>query len=178
MRQKQTVNSGTMADIAFLLLIFFMVTTTIQSEKGLSIVLPPKVEGSPPTVPINKRNKFDVSINSENKILVNKELVTNTIEIEASLRDFILNYGKDPNSSDAPKKAVVSLKVARGTSYKTYIQALNSLQRVYYGIYAEKMNLSKHVILNENFQSHPRYPEYLALKKIIPMNISIAEPAK
>jgi biopolymer transport protein ExbD len=66
------VNAGSMADIAFLLLIFFLVTTTIAQDKGLGVLLPPS-DDSRPDVPINDRNVCMILVNSRNQLLVEGE---------------------------------------------------------------------------------------------------------
>ena len=71
-RKKTEINSSSMADIAFLLLIFFLVTTTIQTNQGLNVTLPPHSD-EPPKAKFNDRNLFKVHINSVNKILIEEE---------------------------------------------------------------------------------------------------------
>ena len=71
-RGSQEVNAGSMADIAFLLLIFFLVTTTIASDKGILNILPPKQDPNvpPPDIKKNERNIYNVLINANNDLLV------------------------------------------------------------------------------------------------------------
>ncbi len=71
-RPSAEVNTGSMADIAFLLLIFFLVTTTIASDKGIPVMLPPKVEQET-DVKVKERNVFNVLINSNDMLLVEEE---------------------------------------------------------------------------------------------------------
>ena len=75
-RQKRAIpeiNAGSMADIAFLLLIFFLVTTSIDSDKGIAIKLPPKFDKTQVLQKIQERNIFEVLINSQNQLLVEGE---------------------------------------------------------------------------------------------------------
>lgn len=119
-----------MADIAFLLLIFFLVTTSIDSDKGIPIKLPPKLppEQQPPT--IKKRNIYEVLINKNDQLLVEGEWMSINQLCDAT-KQFIVNPAKDPNLSENPLKAVVSLKNDKGTTYGAYIAVQNELKRAY-----------------------------------------------
>ncbi len=134
------VNAGSMADIAFLLLIFFLVTTTIETDAGLDRMLPPLEPPEDIDVIIKQKNIFTVNINKNGQLLVEEEL----IELK-NLRDkavaFLDNGGdgscdyckgrKDPASSDNPVKAIISLKNDRETKYATYITVQNELVGAY-----------------------------------------------
>lgn len=91
-RGSNEVNAGSMADIAFLLLIFFLVTTQIATNKGLTMVLPPKLD-KPPEVPLNERNIFKIQLNSLDKVLVEEEIIDDVTQIRDLAYDFILNFG-------------------------------------------------------------------------------------
>ncbi len=174
-RLSAKVNSGSMADIAFLLLIFFLVTTTIINHQGLHLKLPPDEKS---TVPINERNLFKVQVNSKNKILIEGEDFKNYEILRSQLKRFILNNGKDPYSSDNPEKAIVSLKVDRGTSYDIFISLLDALQGTYYEIYGERLGISSEEYRRLDLKIPENKVKYLASREGIPMNISIAEPTK
>ena len=73
-RESPEVNAGSMADIAFLLLIFFLVTTTIGVDQGINRLLP-RYEVDPPAPPINERNIMRVLVNKDNQLLVNEQLM-------------------------------------------------------------------------------------------------------
>ena len=124
------INAGSMADIAFLLLIFFLVTTTMDSDSGITIKLPPYIEEPEDIPPIKKRNVLEILVNANNQLLVEDKL-TRIDQLRDITKAFITNEGKDPNSSDNPNKAVVSIKNDRGTSYKTYIAVQNELKAAY-----------------------------------------------
>ncbi|HUH29391.1 biopolymer transporter ExbD [Gelidibacter sp.] len=142
-RSAPEVNAGSMADIAFLLLIFFLVTTTIETDSGLNRRLPPiddeKVE--PPI--IRQKNIFTVLINGRNQLLVEDELME-LKDLRKAAVEFLDNGGgtgddactyckgrKDPKSSDNPDKAIISLKNERETKYGTYISVQNELVAAY-----------------------------------------------
>ncbi len=133
------VNAGSMADIAFLLLIFFLVTTTIETDAGLDRMLPP-IEPPDTDVIIKQKNIFQVSINKNNQLLADEEL-TDLKDLRAKAMAFLDNNGdgsctfckgkKDPESSDNPTKAIISLKNDRETKYSTYITVQNELVGAY-----------------------------------------------
>jgi biopolymer transport protein ExbD len=171
------VNASSMADIAFLLLIFFLVTTTIASDKGLTLLLPPKKEDTPPIdIKINQRNIFKVSVNSLDRLLVEDEPLEDVSKIRKMVKDFVLNYGKDPNMSVSPEDAVVSFKTDRGTSYAMYIAVLDELQGAYYEIYGDKVGISAEEFRNLDRKNPKEAEMYDRGREGVPMNISIAEP--
>ncbi|MGW9685220.1 ExbD/TolR family protein [Flagellimonas sp. 2504JD1-5] len=133
------VNAGSMADIAFLLLIFFLVTTTIETDAGLDRMLPP-MEPPEEDVVIKQKNIFTVNINKNGQLLVEDELMQLTGLRDAAIAflengaDGSCNYckgRKDPTSSDNPSKAIISLKNDRETKYSTYITVQNELVGAY-----------------------------------------------
>ena len=90
----QEVNAGSMADIAFLLLIFFLVTTQIATNKGLTLLLPPKQEDDKPIeIKQQQRNIFKIQINSVDRLLVEDEPLDDVGEIRDMVYDFVLNFG-------------------------------------------------------------------------------------
>lgn len=135
------VNAGSMADIAFLLLIFFLVTTTIETNAGISTKLPPKPqENMPPPPPVKEKNVLVVVVNKNNQLLVNNQLME-LKDVRQAAIDFLDNGGdgtcnhcqgkRSQVSSDNPEKAVISLRNDRETSYKTYIAVQNELIAAY-----------------------------------------------
>ena len=144
-RAAPEVNAGSMADIAFLLLIFFLVTTTIEKDKGLLRSLPPidDSEVEPPI--IKQKNLFTVLINRRNQLLVEDEQME-LKDLRQATIEFLDNGGgtnaegascdycqgkRSPSSSDHPDKAIISLKNERETSYATYISVQNELVAAY-----------------------------------------------
>lgn len=105
----QEVNAGSMADIAFLLLIFFLVTTQIATNKGLTLLLPPKQdEEEPLEIKQQQRNIFKIQVNSADRLLVEEEPLEDIGQIRDMVYDFVLNFGAP---GDAKKgKANVSDK--------------------------------------------------------------------
>ncbi len=133
------VNAGSMADIAFLLLIFFLVTTTIETDAGLDRMLPP-MEPPEDDVVIKQKNILQVIINRNGQLLVDDEL-TELRALRVKAKDFLDNNGdgtctfckgkKNLESSDNPTKAIISLKNDRETKYSTYITVQNELVGAY-----------------------------------------------
>lgn len=144
-----------MADIAFLLLIFFLVTTTIETDAGLDRMLPP-IEPPDTDVIIKQKNIFQVSINKNNQLLADDEL-TELKDLRAKAVAFLDNNGdgtcsfckgaKDAESSDNPSKAIISLKNDRETKYSTYITVQNELV----GAYNELRNRESMRLFNRPF---------------------------
>lgn len=168
-------NAASMADIAFLLLIFFMVTTTIVNDQGLDLLLPPFRENQI-TSEMHERNIFTIRINSQDHLLVENNQYKNYNTLNKDIKQFILNRGKDPSQSDSPAAAVISIKTNRGTSQEMFIHVLDEAKAAYYEIYAEALNMTPEDVRALNPNDPAIRVQYQTLKKEIPMNISIAEP--
>lgn len=140
-QESQEVNASSMADIAFLLLIFFLVTTTIASDKGLSILLPPKREDDALNeFKMKERNVFKVLINSRNQLLVEGEPMR-LGQLRNAAKEFIDNKGRDKKKSDSPQDAAVSFKTDRGTSYAVYIRVLDEIKAAYHELRADMLGI-------------------------------------
>ncbi len=150
-RENPEINAGSMADIAFLLLIFFLVTTTMNVDSGVSKKLsekPPK-DYVPPV--IKEKNIFEVNINRNNELLVEGDRME-IKDIKDAAVKFIDNGGglgkpsedgtpgescdyckgeRSDKSSDHPNKAIISVQSDRGTEYGTYIVVQNELLKAY-----------------------------------------------
>lgn len=142
-RSTPEVNAGSLADIAFLLLIFFLVTTTIETDSGISRKLPPMQDENVEPPIIKEKNIFKVIVNRNNDLLVEDELMELKDLKEAAIA-FLDNGGgvgpeacdycqgaRDPASSDNPIKAVIMLVNDRQTEYGTYIAVQNELVGAY-----------------------------------------------
>lgn len=138
-RAAPEVNAGSMADIAFLLLIFFLVTTTIEKDSGINRKLPPIEDNTEPPI-IKQKNIFTVLINKNDELFVEDE-VMKIKDLREAATTFLDNNGdgscsfckgeRDKNSSDNPDKAIISLKNDRETSYAAYIGVQNELVAAY-----------------------------------------------
>jgi biopolymer transport protein ExbD len=181
-RSTPEIPNASMADIAFLLLTFFLVTTTINNDKGLLIGLPPPPDPNKPVdVRIQEKNLFKIQINSSDALLVEGEPMSDLSGLKEMIIKFVRNNGQDPASSDNPKDAIVSFKTDRGTSHKRFTQILDIIQGAYYDIYAQEAGVT-----NKEYREAAAKvgadPESKAIyergKRDFPMNISIAEPTK
>lgn len=148
-RKSPEINAGSMADIAFLLLIFFLVTTTMNVDMGIARKLPEKTDQKSDVI-VKEKNVLDIVINRNNQLLIENELV-NVSDVKKIAMKFIDNGGgigtpkddkpgepcdyctgdRDPNSSDHPSKAVISLQSDRGTKYGMYISVQNEIEEAY-----------------------------------------------
>lgn len=166
------INASSMADIAFLLLIFFLVTTTIDTDKGIIHKLPPWNPELPPPedIQLNKRNLLVVLVNAQDFLLVNGdyEKINN---LRKRTKEFIDNRGVNPNLSVSPQKAVVSLQNDRGTSYDMYIQVQNEVKAAYREL-REDYSQRK---FNKSFEKLGE-DEAKEVRDEYPLKISEAEP--
>ena len=141
-RKTPGLNTGAMSDISFLLLTFFLLTSSINTEHGIPRKLPPpKTEDAQDKkVDINKRNVLNVLVNFRDEISVNGDVIMIT-DLKAKAKEFFANPSNDPSLpekqnkpidgiGDFPvSKGVVSLTNDQGTSYNMYVQVQNELQR-------------------------------------------------
>jgi biopolymer transport protein ExbD len=189
-REVPEINAGSMADIAFLLLIFFLVATTMDIDTGLSRLLPPMPEEDQPEdkSEIRERNVFVVLINKDDQLFVEKEVV-NINQLRDLTKEFIMNPQDKSNLSEKRleyvdlfgevmvSKGVISLQNDIGTSYGKYIEVQNEL--------AAAVNELRNELCMQKFGM--RFDELdplkenenaiiEAVKKVIPMAISEAEP--
>jgi hypothetical protein len=136
-------------------------------------LLPPYVEKPPPPEKKNKRNVFAVQINGNNQLLVRGRPVplSEIKEIRTQLKTFIMNRGQDPNSSDSPKLAVVSLLNDNGTSYEAYVGVYDQLKAAYNELWEE----SAQRLYGRSYEDLDR-KERKAIRVEIPLVISEAEP--
>jgi biopolymer transport protein ExbD len=168
------VSTSSMADIAFLLLTFFLMTTVIKNEKGLTLMLP-QWNNDPITEPVHQRNVFAVQINSSNEFLIEGEPRNSLAGVTAEIKKFILNNNADPSLSENPEKAVVSFKTDRGTSQRAFIDALDAIQTAYYEIYAARAGITPKAFRELDLTDKEQLKIYDAARKGIPMNISMAD---
>lgn len=141
-RIDSAVNAGSMADIAFLLLIFFLVTTTISAEKGILRQLPP--ECPPNTIcemDIHDRNIMNIFINKNDELMVDDAIISIN-ELKNRVMAFVDNNGDNTcaycngtqksDASDNPKEAVISLQHAEQTTYGSFIEVQDEITKAYY----------------------------------------------
>lgn len=184
-REVPELNSSSTADIAFLLLVFFLMTTSMAVNKGLARRLPPPVPAEQKTedLKVKERNVFVVLINSEDQLLVRGEY-TELADLKEKAKEFIKNAGDDPNMPEkepmdveyfgtvmVTKNHVISLQNDRGTSYSAYINVQNELVAAY----TELRNELSKAKFAKNFDELDS-EQQKAIQKIYPQKISEAEP--
>ena len=171
LRQTNEINAGSMADIAFLLLIFFLVTTTIAEDKGILVKLPPWSEDEPDITKLNKRNVYSVLVNKGNELLVRGEPMSPK-DLRENTKEFIINPLKREDLAEKPTKAIISLKNDRGTNYKTYLEVYNELKAAYNTLWEkeaqQRFGKSYEALKDKNKK---------AIRNTIPLVISEAEPS-
>ncbi|MFW9596326.1 MAG: biopolymer transporter ExbD [Paludibacter sp.] len=184
-RKTSEINSSSMADIAFLLLIFFLVTTSMSTSTGLARRLPQPLpdDVEVPPVDVNKRNIFVVKINSQNQLLVQGEEIS-IKDLRERAKEFIKNEANDENlpvkkpvtipligTIEITKDHVISLQNDVDTQYQAYIEAQNELVAAYNELRDEisKQRFGKAFAdLDEEHQT--------AVQEVYPQKISEAEP--
>jgi len=184
-RKVQEINAGSMADIAFLLLIFFLMATTMNVDSGLSRMLPPMPEKNPiqeKKLDVKERNVFIVLVNRYDMLLVNGQRM-DVHMLRDKTKEFVLNPNNSPNLSEMKtetfpgigewpvSKGVVSLQNDRGTSYKMYMTVQNELVAAYNELrneFARAQFGKKYVDLTKEEQD--------IVKDVYPQRISEAEP--
>lgn len=194
-RAPQEINAGSMADIAFLLLIFFLVTTTMDVDTGLLRVLPPPVEDVPDQPPVKKRNVFEILVNLHDQLLVEGELLE-VSELKERTKEFVRGYDGDAAHPNFPEfkvsedeeviehfgpnyrvsKQVISLKNDRGTSYEMYIAVQNELAAAYSELRNELAQTKFGESYDDLLKDESNESKVKAIKKIYPQRISEAEP--
>lgn len=175
------INSGSMADISFLLLTFFLLTSSINTDQGISRKLPPPID-KPDDIKIKERNVLQVLINFNDMLLVNRE-PGDISTLKDVAKEFLENPSEDINKSEhfmkpcgslgevRVSRGVISLQNDRGTSYEMYIKVQNELTKA---VSELRDNLSrekfgkKYADLSSSMQDD--------INKAVPVAISEAEP--
>jgi len=183
-RKMPEVNGTSLADIAFILLFFFLVTSSMDVDTGIIRRLPPPVDPNEKPEDINKRNLFDVRINSQDYLWVKGQYM-NVGDLKEATKIFISNKADNPNLADKKEvyipllggkymasRGIISLKNDRGTSYDMYIQVQNELAKA---ISELRNELSKEQF-GTNFTDLVDQEKIEAIQKAIPVSISEAEP--
>jgi biopolymer transport protein ExbD len=178
------INAGSMADIAFLLLIFFLVTTTMDVDTGIIRKLPPPVENNQENVDVKERNVLKILVNSHDQLLIDGER-GDVRMLKDKVKDFMALHPDNPNypeikmkyieelGKEVPlSKGVISLKNDRGTSYGMYIKVQNELARAFNEMKNEKSIQLYGVKYNQLVDDK----KVKIINKLVPVPISEAEP--
>ena len=145
-RHLSEINAGSMADIAFLLLIFFLVVSTINEDVGIKGKLPKLCETGDCSIDINPRNLFTIKLGNNNELMINDELQPIS-SLKQKIMDFVDNNGDKRcdfcsgnqlnDSSDNPKVAIISILSSREANYNSYIKVQNELIAAYFELRKE-----------------------------------------
>ncbi|MFA6950423.1 MAG: biopolymer transporter ExbD [Lentimicrobiaceae bacterium] len=177
------INAGSMADISFLMLIFFLVTSTMDTDTGIARKLPPPPDPTVKAPDVNKRNVFNVLINKNDRLMVDGR-ASDITSLRADTKVFLSNPSDDPNLpekriQDIPglgsypiSKGIISLKNDRGTSYDMYIQVQNELTAAVNEL-RDELSRQK---FGKRFTELTDNTSIEAIQKAIPVSISEAEP--
>ncbi len=183
-RAAPEINAGSIADIAFLLLIFFLVTTTMNVDTGITRILPPPLKNKKEKVDVKERNVLKILINNHNFMLVNGE-PANINNLAGKIVDFMTVH---PNNKSYPEvkeeyipelgkkvmmtKGIVSLKNDRGTSYNMYIQVQNAIAEAF----NEMKNQASLKYFGVKFDQLLDNRKIKTINKLVPIRVSEAEP--
>ncbi len=183
-RMSPEINAGSMADIAFLLLIFFLVTTTMDVDTGINRMLPPPIDpNAPEPPPVRERNVFVVLVDAQDRLLVEGE--PGTIErLRGQAKHFLQNPDNDPTlpvketieiehiGEFERSMGVISLQNDRGTSYEMYISVQNELAAAV----REVRDEVSRQYFGRAFGELTDEELVEAVRRAVPMRISEAEP--
>ncbi len=184
------INSSSTADIAFILLIFFLITTSMDTDRGLARRLPPppeKNQTKDDNIIVKERNVLQVRLNKDNQLMCGTEYIA-IEQLKEKAKEFIKNEFDDPNLPEKhvknipllggdvmmTDKHVISVQNDVGTSYQTYIDVQNELVAAYNELRNE---LAKAKFGGKTYTACSE-DEQKAIRDFYPMKISEAEPKK
>lgn len=183
-RKAPEINAGSMADIAFLLLIFFLVTTTMDVDTGITRKLPPPVEQPDQDIDVKERNVMKVLVNSQDRLMVNGKFIDVSM-LKNAAKEFMAIHPDNPDFPEvAPKyieelkreimtsKGIISLKNDRGTSYQMYIAVQNELAAAF----SEMKNELSINLFGLKYTQLVNEDMIKGINKAVPIRISEAEP--
>lgn len=186
-RKMPGLNTSSTADISFMLLIFFLVTTSMDTDQGIGRTLPraPEDEDQNNTQDVNRRNLLDIRINSNGMLMVGEDYAR-IEDVKEIAKRFIKNEDNDPNlpelytkeidligKHDVTEKHVISVQTDRGTPYGIYFQVQDTLVAAYTELRDE--------LAREKFPPAKKFAQCTeeqqdAIRKVYPQKISEAEP--
>lgn len=170
-RPSPEINASSMADIAFLLLIFFLVTSNMVEDKGVLVRLPQWSDEPPKDLTLNTRNVFTVLVNAQDQLLVRGEQMK-IQDLKVKTKEFILNPAKREDLATSSKEAIISLKNDRGTHFKQYLAVYNELKAAYSELWNEE---ARKRFRKDEIDACTKEQQN-EIKRDIPFVISEAEP--
>ena len=179
------LNTGSMSDISFLLLTFFLLTSSINTDQGIQRRLPPPLDINDEVPKVNERNVLKILVNMYDQLLVNGEPMQNVNQLKDRTKEFIANPNNNPKMSEVKLKfieelgredyvsnGIVSLQSDKGTSYKMYIAVQNQLTAAFNELRNEYSNRN----YGKSFENLTEN-QHKVVQKVIPISISEAEPS-
>lgn len=185
-REEAEIPTAGMADIAFLLLIFFLVTTTINVDTGIGMTLPPELNPDQEPPPVKQRNLFKILVNARGDLLIEED-PADISQLRDRVKKHVLNYGDDPDLAESPDDAVVSIKTDAETPYNRYIEVLDEVWMAYREIWNQiaqtgQTPRGESVGLDQTYSNYQEYYNTLEpgddnkIRDAFGAQISIAEP--
>ena len=178
------INSSSQADIAFLLLCFFLMTTSMDVDYGITRRLPPPVEQNDDDVKVKERNVMNVLINKNNKLMINGRPSDISL-LKDEAKQFMTPRQGDESAPETEfktiemlgdvlmSKGVISLQNDRGTSYAMYISVQNELARAFNELKEEMAWRHFHKHLDQLTEDQAK-----AVGEAVPVRVSEAEPVE
>ncbi len=186
-RKMPGLNTSSTADISFMLLIFFLVTTSMDTDQGLGRTLPkpPEDDQLNNEIKVKERNILNIRINKDNYLMIGEDYVS-VEDVKERAKEFIQNKDDKPNLPELRMKKcgilgnrmvtenhVISVQTDRGTSYGVYFAVQDALVAAY--------NELRDELAKQEFGIHYQYcstEQQKAIKDVYPQKISEAEPKK
>lgn len=181
-RKTPSINGTSSADIAFMLLIFFLITTSMDTDQGLPRRLPPAISEDV-DIDVKKRNTLAILVSSGDRVMCQGEEI-DIKQLKEKVKEFIKNPNNDEHypekiEEDVPyfgkmmitKNHVISLNTDRETGYQIYISVQNELATAYAELRDEISKQKFGKLFMELDESRTK-----AVKTIYPQKISEAEP--
>ena len=182
-RKNPVVDMTAMCDVAFLLLTFFLLTSSINTDLGITRKLPPPIDPTVKPPDVKERNILKVLVNKSDRLLVQSKPI-DISQLRAVAKDFLSNPTNDLNLPEIEEKTIenlgtvrvskgiISLKNDRGTSYDMYIQVQNELTAAVNEL-RDELSKQRYGVKFKDLTN----ADYIdAVSKAVPVAISEAEP--
>lgn len=182
-KRSADISTASMADISFLLLTFFLLTSSINTDLGITRKLPPPIDPTVKPPDVKERNILKVLVNKSDRLLVQTKFI-DISQLRAVAKDFLANPTNDENLPEIEEKTIdnlgtvrvskgiISLKNDRGTSYDMYIQVQNELTAAVNEL-RDELSMQRFGVKFKDLTN----ADYIdAVSKAIPVAISEAEP--
>jgi biopolymer transport protein ExbD len=172
-RSEGEIPTSSMADIAFLLLIFFLLVTTIDVDTGIGMTLPPPLDEDQTPPEVRERNMLRILVNAAGQVLV-EDQPSSVAQIRGEVVRHVTNFGEHPNYSESPDQAIVSIKTDRQTPYVSYIDVLDEVWMGYFEIWdneARRMGYANYRTYRDQLNGAEN-----EIRQRFRAGISIAEP--